>query len=53
MISARRLRRNFKRFMIPFETALLWTLGPLGLGLYWLWHGLAHGLRLVVTLFIR
>jgi hypothetical protein len=53
MISARRLKRNFKRFMLPFETMLLWTLGPLGLGLYWLWHGLAQAARLAVTLLIR
>jgi hypothetical protein len=53
MISARRLRRNFKRFLIPIETVLLWALGPLALGLYWLWHGLAQGARLAATLLTR
>jgi hypothetical protein len=54
MITARRLRRNFKRFLIPFETALLWVAGPTALGLYWLWHGALHSARLAgafLTLF--
>jgi hypothetical protein len=50
MIAARRMKRNFKRFLIPFETALLWVAGPMALGLYWLWHGAVHGARLAGTL---
>lgn len=45
MIAVRRLKRNFKRFLIPFETVLLWTAGPLALAVYWLWHGALHGAR--------
>ena len=36
MIHARRLRRNLKRVLLPFESALLWTLGPLAALVYWL-----------------
>jgi hypothetical protein len=50
MITARRLKRNVKRFLIPFETALLWVLGPLGLAAYWLLHGAVHGVRYAGTL---
>ncbi len=45
MIYARRLKRNFRRLLIPLETALLWVAGPLGLAVYWLWHGALHGAR--------
>jgi hypothetical protein len=47
MITARRMKRNFKRFLIPFETTLLWVAGPVALAFYWLWHGAMHGARLV------
>ena len=50
MISVRRMKRNFKRFLIPFETALLWIAGPVALGLYWLFHGALHGARLAGTI---
>jgi hypothetical protein len=36
MIHARRLRRNLKRALLPFESALLWILGPLAALVYWL-----------------
>ena len=49
MISARRLRRNFKRVLIPFETALYWVAGPMALAFYWLFHGALHGARLAAT----
>ena len=47
MVSARRLKRNVKRLLIPLETALLWIAGPFALAFYWLWHGVIHGARLV------
>lgn len=50
MIPARRLKRNFRRLMIPFETALVWIVGPAAAGLYWLFHGALHGARLATTL---
>jgi hypothetical protein len=51
MISARRLKRNVKRLLIPLETVLLWIAGPFALAFYWLWHGVIHGARLVGSLF--
>jgi len=45
MIAVRRIKRNFRRLLIPLETALLWLLGPLGLACYWLLHGAIHGAR--------
>ena len=51
MIPVRRLKRNFKRFRIPFETALLWITGPLALAFYWLWHGALQGARIVAAIF--
>jgi len=51
MISARRLRRNFKRVLIPFETALYWVAGPMALAFYWLWHGVVHGARFASAFF--
>jgi hypothetical protein len=49
MIYARRLKRNFRRFLLPFENALVWTAGPLALALYWMWHGALQGARLAVA----
>jgi hypothetical protein len=51
MITARRLKRNLKRLLIPVETVLLWLVGPLGLACYWLFHGAMHGARYAGTIF--
>ena len=51
MITARRLKRNFKRFLIPFETVLYWVAGPMALALYLLGHGALHGARFATVLF--
>jgi len=45
MIPVRRLKRNFRRFIIPLENVLLWVAGPMALGCYWLWHGALHCVR--------
>ena len=43
MIHARRIKRNLKRALLPIETALLWTLGPLAALAYWLFHTVPLG----------
>jgi len=51
MIHARRLRRNLKRVLLPFESALLWTLGPLAALVYWLFHAVpvARAVAFILT----
>jgi hypothetical protein len=53
MIHARRLRRNLKRVLLPFESALLWTLGPLAALVYWLFHVTAPMARAVALILTR
>jgi hypothetical protein len=53
MIHARRLKRNLKRVLLPFESALLWTLGPLAALIYWLLHVAAPMGRAVAFILTR
>lgn len=53
MIYARRIRRNLKRVLLPVETALLWTLGPLAALLYWMFHAAAPMGRMAALILTR
>ena len=51
MISARRLKRNLKRALLPCETLVLWIAGPMALLLYWIsWNGMRL-MRLIATFY--